>query len=340
MTNLLHLAERLQQASAEQRSPQALLRWLRSERDDPLGSEAAQLRLDSDSNLVQIVTVHKAKGLEYPLVFCPFLWDGNAMVERGEGAEYHDDDNRPVIDFRPGAKQDGEVKRRMRIERNAEELRLIYVALTRAVHRCHVVAGCHGEKHVTGSARSMLNWLVAGDGVAPAAWADHKLGADAIRSAWDGLAATAPQHIVVDALPLGSGTPLAQSAPTAEQIRALPAPPAIHTGWRIGSFSGMLHGAMIERPAADHDVDVAPSAEEAAPPGDDDILGFPRGMHAGTCLHAALERADFADAQSWPAAVRSALTLHPQSLAGEGGRTRLERMALAMIGDVATTQLT
>lgn len=337
MTNLLHLAERLQEASAEYRSPQALLRWLRSMRQNDRGEEAAQLRLDSDQNLVQIVTVHKSKGLEYPLVFCPYLWDGNIMADRGDGVEYHDDEHRPVIDFRPEARQDEAIKLRIRTERCAEELRLIYVALTRAVHRCYVVAGCHGEKHVTASARSMLNWLAAGEGSSPAQWFAHQLGAQGIARAWSQVAAAVPVQIAVAALPDGGGTPIHAPRPAAENIKALDAPDRIPPGWRMGSFSGMIHGA-VERPAADHDVDVRPPVA-LEPVANDDILAFPRGMDAGTCLHAMLERSDFRDRQTWLPAVRAGLALHPQSLPGADARGRLERMALSMIEDVVGTPL-
>jgi exodeoxyribonuclease V beta subunit len=102
MTNLLHLGELLQQAQAEHPAPDALLRWLTGKRRDDDAGEVAQLRLESDRNLVQIVTIHKAKGLEYGVVFCPFLWDGHVSAfGELEGCEYHDDDGQPVIDFRP-----------------------------------------------------------------------------------------------------------------------------------------------------------------------------------------------------------------------------------------------
>ena len=96
LTNLLHLAELLHEAAAAHPAPEALLRWLQTQRSDARRDEAAQLRLESDRNLVQIVTIHKSKGLEYPLVFCPLLWDGHIGAARsgGEGVEYHDDDGR------------------------------------------------------------------------------------------------------------------------------------------------------------------------------------------------------------------------------------------------------
>jgi exodeoxyribonuclease V beta subunit len=113
------------------------------------------LRLESDRNLVQIVTIHKSKGLEYGIVFCPFLWDGHqSNFGEDEGKEYHDDDGLPVIDFRLelDAADAEEIKRRRREEKDAEFMRLLYVALTRAAHRCYLVAGCYanlafGKRH-------------------------------------------------------------------------------------------------------------------------------------------------------------------------------------------------
>src|SRR5262249_51532903 len=78
LTNLLHLAELLQDEWARERmGMDMLVDWLAdARRGAAREDEAQQLRLESDAELVQIVTVHKAKGLEYPIVFCPFLWDG------------------------------------------------------------------------------------------------------------------------------------------------------------------------------------------------------------------------------------------------------------------------
>src|SRR5574337_913993 len=103
LTNFLHLAELLQQAATRHPGPEALLRWLTDQRRDPAVTEEAQLRLESDRNLVQIVTIHRAKGLEYDIVFCPYLWDGHPRSEaNGEALDYHDG-GRPVLDFRPEA---------------------------------------------------------------------------------------------------------------------------------------------------------------------------------------------------------------------------------------------
>src|SRR5690606_28173772 len=96
----------------------------------------------------QILTIHKSKGLEYPIVFCPYLWDGY-QHHGGEldGREYHDEDGSLLIDFRIDDKSIEAARIGMRNERNAETLRLYYVALTRASHRCYLVAGPYSRKH-------------------------------------------------------------------------------------------------------------------------------------------------------------------------------------------------
>src|SRR5690606_30067218 len=99
LTNLMHLAELLQQ-DAGSAAPEALLRLLASRRAES-GGEAAQLRLESDRNLVQIVTIHRAKGLEYGVVFCPFLFDGYTLRNNGgEARPWHDDDGQLLLDYR------------------------------------------------------------------------------------------------------------------------------------------------------------------------------------------------------------------------------------------------
>ena len=73
LTNLLHLAELLQAASAQLDGEQALIRWLANQLEaHGVGDDEQIVRLESDADLVKVVTVHKAKGLEYPLVFLPF----------------------------------------------------------------------------------------------------------------------------------------------------------------------------------------------------------------------------------------------------------------------------
>jgi exodeoxyribonuclease V beta subunit len=374
LTNVLHLIECVHTASQTHPAPDALLRWLQTQRGDKRGGDdATQLRLESDRNLVQIVTIHKAKGLEYVVVFCPFVWDGYRRPPGSavEGVEYHDDDGRTVIDFRKGlddAFDEGDITRRRRLESAAEDLRLIYVALTRAMHRCVIVAGGYlsgPAASPTESTRSLLNWLVAGQGETPQAWFDGKRDTAAIDAAWNALAARCGPAFALAPLPRTQGVPVRDERPAPESLTALAAPAHIPAGWWIGSFSGLAQGATHERSAIDHDLFVAqpdstPFAAPAmpgqaiealpmrvsdappTPPTDDDMLRFPRGAAAGDCVHALFERIDFGLPAAWPQAVADTLRLHgtalPPTLGAQGTALR-ERMLLRMLHDVLNTAL-
>ena len=87
LTNLKHLAEILQEAETRERySPTGLAAWFtRARANAGDRDEMALLRLDSDEQLVKIVTMHAAKGLEFPIVFCPFLWDASRPAWQGVG---------------------------------------------------------------------------------------------------------------------------------------------------------------------------------------------------------------------------------------------------------------
>ncbi|MPS95863.1 exodeoxyribonuclease V subunit beta [Comamonas sp.] len=134
LTNYLHLAELLQAASAELEGEQALIRWLATQIENPGAAGDAQIvRLESDADLVKVVTVHKSKGLEYPLVCLPF--GGSFRPVDGKAAYLSlpvQTDGAParelVLDY-----DDAQLAQADK-ERLREDLRLLYVALTRPRH--------------------------------------------------------------------------------------------------------------------------------------------------------------------------------------------------------------
>jgi len=133
LTNLLHLAELLQGASADLDGEQALIRYLEEARgSEDQASDETLLRLESDADLIKVVSIHKAKGLEYPLVFLPFICSYKEVNGKRSYFRYHDEQGRLQVDL---AKTDA-AKQQAELERLQEDLRLLYVALTRPRHAC------------------------------------------------------------------------------------------------------------------------------------------------------------------------------------------------------------
>ena len=132
LTDMLHIGELLQEAALTLDSHHALARWLHDQIMNPNGnSEQQQVRLESERDLVQIVTIHKSKGLEYDLVYLPFVCDYRANTT----PMYHDEmTHEAILDLQSPE----EAAKKADIERLAEDLRLIYVALTRPVYGCFV----------------------------------------------------------------------------------------------------------------------------------------------------------------------------------------------------------
>jgi exodeoxyribonuclease V beta subunit len=142
LTNLLHLFEILQSASQKFLQPQELLYWF--EQQCSLDSNAtnsdmeAEQRLESDGDLIRIVTQHGAKGLEYPIVFIPFATRHKDPLKFGNKSvnyiEYHNDQGQLCLSL----DGDEQAKFAMANEAYAETIRLLYVAITRAESRCYV----------------------------------------------------------------------------------------------------------------------------------------------------------------------------------------------------------
>ena len=146
ITNYLHLGELLHQhATMQHAGPEALIRWLNNVRQDPdTGDEVAQLRLETDSQAVQLITIHKSKGLEFGIVYCPSLWaefdlerlKNTTKVLLSRYGNQKSDLSVPVLDVGSDLLPD---RRQWDMEDQKEEnRRLLYVALTRARHQCVV----------------------------------------------------------------------------------------------------------------------------------------------------------------------------------------------------------
>ncbi|AHG77927.1 exodeoxyribonuclease V subunit beta [Mannheimia varigena] len=134
ITDLLHLTEILQETSQALESEAELVRWYEKQISSPDFNDEQQLRLESEEELIKIVTIHGSKGLQYPIVWLPFATEkseGDTKVHLGL---YRNTQGK--LDWYLGEK---EAKEQIQNETYAEDLRLFYVALTRAESQLNLV---------------------------------------------------------------------------------------------------------------------------------------------------------------------------------------------------------
>ncbi|MBI5656763.1 MAG: exodeoxyribonuclease V subunit beta [Geobacter sp.] len=330
LTNILHLLELLHHAELEgELGLEGLVAWLAERVAEQPEIDEYQLRLETDESCVQLVTVHRSKGLEYPVVFCPFAWEG----VRDEGTALFHDNDRMVLDLGSGQLDDHRL--RAREERFAEDLRLLYVAVTRAKERCYLIWG-----GFRGAEESALAWLL----FRPAPAGDEPLSGQGsiVDSATE-------QETLLLRLAAAAGGAIALCEPPAGAVQ-LPAarpeagPPmaarefhgVIDRSWRVTSFTGLVSGKPHAMELPDRDA-AAPGSDRPAErpaPAFGDIFSFPRGAVPGTCLHAVLERVDFAAFDQ--AAVRQ---LAREQLARHGLAAEWEATVARMIGQVVRAPL-
>ncbi|MDO6428475.1 exodeoxyribonuclease V subunit beta [Thalassotalea sp. 1_MG-2023] len=156
LTNLLHLFELLQAKSQQLRQPDELLHWLEQQYQQELPDQETELRLESEENLIKIVTQHGAKGLEYPVVFIPFSTRAKNPLRFGtkniQAIAYHDDNERARVTL----SADEQALTAMANEAYAESIRLLYVAVTRAEQHCFVLTTPFDKYHLSPLGKTLM----------------------------------------------------------------------------------------------------------------------------------------------------------------------------------------
>ncbi len=308
LTDLRHVGQVLHAAAAVGRFGVAsMVEWLQRRVTEAAAdqSEERSRRLESDAAAVQVVTVHRSKGLEFPVVYAPFLWD-RFVPRTPDPLLLHDDAGTRVLDV-GGPSGEGYAARR---ERHAQEdageaLRLAYVALTRASAQV-VTHWAPTSNTVGGPLHRLLFGTRSPDGVLEdpvRVWSDDKA-----RARLEELAARSGDRIVVEtSVPeTRRWTPPVEAVPDLG-VRAFDR--VLDSTWTRTSYSGLtagLHEAApagvtseVEEPGTVDEVEVAPAGTPdggtvtgmALP---SPMVGVPRGADVGTLVHAVLEHTDFA----------------------------------------------
>ncbi len=287
LTNLRHLTELLQTRSMTAPGMRRLLKWYERERvgADTVAAEERQLRLESDSNLVQIVTMHASKGLEYDIVMIPSA-GFDPITDKFPLFHQQDEDGEfnIVIDF--AAEQASKESRKL--EDLAEITRLLYVAITRAKYRCYL--GFSANKVAKDKPFARLLRLTDKN-------------PDAIRADLTGL----PQTLFALAELHTSQTQF-QAQQNSVKLQPALALPDVTNDWRMHSYTGLTRLL-----TSGGDSDVEANAETPTRPGfgDDDQhpregaattsasrFNFPRGARVGIVLHSFMEHLDFAASEA------------------------------------------
>ncbi len=283
LTDLLHLGELLQQASFELEGQHALVRWYNEQLNQANGNaDEQQLRLESDQNLVQIVTIHKSKGLEYDFVFLPFI----SSFRQETTALFHDlDSGQQVIDL-TGQKEHVEAADR---ERLAEDLRLLYVALTRSVFACYLglapIKSRAGKNPVTDLHLSAIGYLLQGGEAMDLAGLKQQL---------LGLVEACDDMVIVTPNDIPEPVYIAQE-PQVERIPPKHFSHQIQRDWWVTSYSALSrlqqHAPTVRKEELPVMVEDKLNQEDVL-----NVFSFYKGARAGTFLHTLFEHIDFTQA--------------------------------------------
>jgi len=305
LTDLHHIGQLLHAAArTEDLGPAAVTAWLRRRREDDAADaddEDRSRRLDSDAEAVQVLTIHRSKGLEFPIVYCPYLWDVYDATPKVP--VFHDPDNDDARTINVGGPEDRDFTRHCGIdqhEERGEDARLLYVALTRARHQAVLWwAGTWAGRH---SPLSRLlfdrdeHGVVAAEGSPPPT-------DEVVKDRFEELAARSGGQISVEWARPGPGGAWAGPPQGVRDLGVALFDRTLDLAWRRSSYSGIVEGVYESHVGSEPEADtlVDEFAGRRTPGGALREAGaklltadLPAGTQIGTLVHRVLERSDFA----------------------------------------------
>ncbi len=284
-THFYHLTELVSQAALSRHpSPRYLLKWYDRQLSPALREESGdELRLETDGKAVAVVTIHKSKGLEYPVVYLPYLWEPPPAPPT-DNIVFHDPADHHVLTLDLGSSDIETARSCFEIEDRSEQRRLLYVALTRASALCRVIWGGF-RKADTSALGSLLHPGGCPDDPTMLQDLDRLTSDPGVR-----VACFAP----------------GDSKPFSQPVRSLKTSPAIRISrrriqpaWALSSFSSLTQTPTEDdssREVTFHD----PMAKRRVT-----LADFPKGAGTGDFFHAVLENLDFSEPGTWDRVVPS-----------------------------------
>lgn len=312
LTDFRHLAELLQQKSTELDGISALVNWYEQQLIENTGTDEQQLRLESEQNLVQIVTIHKSKGLEYPICFIPFISLARDNRRRPSPMLYHRSNSQGKQELVWDIEGTDDGWEQTKRETLAEDLRLLYVALTRPIYLCYLSIANHSRQLKAGI-KSQLHETAIGYllGISDDNCDFDRL-FQAVQSLIEGVdaidLAIVPENIDANSLPTIEDK--------IEQLTAKNITRQYITPWRVSSYSGLIKNTNHPKSKPGVDDEVLGPLEQtntfttlplnSTEGVDIDVVdkglalsrfSFERGANAGSFMHLVLELIDFTRAE-------------------------------------------
>lgn len=309
LTNLLHCFEIIHRKEHEEKlGLEGIVTWFSEHVHSEEMSEEYELRLETDEKAVKILTVYVSKGLQFPIVFCPFQWGGVRDAE--SVISFHREDFTLVKDF--GSDEYEKNKIIAQKENLAENVRLLYVALTRAQYRCYLAAGkiTSSSKKNRPETSSIAYIFHASDATKQSpdpvnrlAEEVKTLSAKDMRDHLQTLKNKKKDAFSVHEISAaGNAVPYCPMIDDGTELFCKQFSGVLSTDWRVVSFSSFTshETATIEMPDRD-EINAGRKTDtgaDIAAPDETSIFTFPRGAQAGIFFHEILEKLNYAGPSS------------------------------------------
>ena len=271
LTNLLHSVELFHAAEKENAfGLTGLLAWAQHHIETEEMSEEGEIRLETDDNALHIMTIHAGKGLEFPIVFCPFSWKPNPPHE----TIFHKQDGVYYDLGSPSLQANREISAK---EALAENIRLLYVALTRAKHMVHLF---WGEFKNTENSPIVH---VFHEGSRKNLWSDLVI-----------LSQKSEGNIRLSEMSADSAEKYHHRQSRRRTLQCRSYTKSRHSVWTLSSYSSLAKKMIPDTGEKDHDgMMYTPTAKRKREPLS--IFQLPRGSNTGVCLHEIFEDLDFTE---------------------------------------------